>query len=81
MSLDWTAFAPQRGPLPLYRQFAAFVVQAIEDGRLKSGDGLPGEFAIADAAGVSVDTVRASLKVLREDGKIVTSTGIGSFVA
>lgn len=81
MNVDWTAFEPRRGPLPLYRQLAAFIAQAVADGKLKSGDGLPGEHALADATGVSIDTVRAALAVLREQGVIVTSTGIGSFVA
>ncbi len=67
--------------MPLYRQLARFVVDAIQDGRLRPGDGLPGEQNIADSTGVSVDTVRAALRLLREDGYIETATGIGSFIA
>ena len=67
--------------MPLYRQLARFVVDAIQDGRLRPGDGLPGEQNIADATGVSVDTVRAAFRLLREDGHIETATGIGSFIA
>lgn len=37
--------------MQLYRALAAFISAAIEDGRLRSGDGLPGEQSIADAAG------------------------------
>jgi DNA-binding GntR family transcriptional regulator len=81
MTVDWTTFEPQRGPLPLYRQLVAFIVQAVEAGKLKSGDGLPGEHALADATGVSIDTVRSAFAVLRDQGVIVTSTGIGSFIA
>jgi len=33
----------------LYRQLAQFVIDAIEDGRLQPGDGLPGEQNIADS--------------------------------
>ena len=67
--------------MPLYRQLARFVVDAIEDGRVQPGDGLPGEQNIADSTGVSVDTVRAAFRLLRESGYIETATGIGSFVA
>ena len=67
--------------MPLYRQLARFVVDAIEDGRLQPGDGLPGEQNIADSTGVSVDTVRAAFRLLREGGYIETATGIGSFIA
>jgi DNA-binding GntR family transcriptional regulator len=81
MSLDFTAFEPRRGPVPLYKQVAAFIARGIKAGKLKPGDGLPGEQALADAMGVSYDTVRKALAVLREDGLIQTSTGIGSFVA
>jgi DNA-binding GntR family transcriptional regulator len=81
MSLDWTTFEGRRGAVPLYRQLAAFVVQAVKDGRLEAGDGLPGEQSIADATEVSVDTVRRAFEVLREQGLIETATGIGSFIA
>ena len=67
--------------MPLYRQLARYVVDAIQDGRLRPGDGLPGEQNIADSTGVSVDTVRAAFRLLREDGYIETATGIGSFIA
>jgi GntR family transcriptional regulator len=79
--MDWTAFAPQRSATPLYRQVYAFVRAAIEAGKLKPGDGLPGEFQLADTLGVSYDTVRKALALLRDDGLIETATGIGSFVA
>lgn len=78
--MDWTAFQPVRGPVPLYRQVAAFIVRAISTGLLKPGDGLPGEQAMADAMGVSYDTIRKALRVLRDDGIVETATGIGSFI-
>ena len=67
--------------MPLYRQLAQFITDAIEDGRLQPGDGLSGEQNIADSTGVSVDTVRAAFRLLREAGYIETATGIGSFIA
>lgn len=79
--MDWATFGPQRSPTPLYRQVYAFVRAAIETGKLKPGDGLPSEQGLADALGVSYDTVRKALQLLRDDGLIETATGIGSFVA
>jgi GntR family transcriptional regulator len=67
--------------VPLYRQVASYVRVAISDGRLQPGDGLPGEQNLADAMTVSVDTIRAALRLLRDEGLIETATGIGSFVA
>lgn len=81
MSLDWTAFTPVHGPVPRYRQLAQFIGKAVQDGRLRPGEPLPSETAMADYAGVSTDTVRAALQLLRDDGVIVTAQGIGSFVA
>jgi DNA-binding GntR family transcriptional regulator len=81
VSLDWTKFEGRRGAVPLYRQLVEFVARAVKSGELESGDGLPGEQGLADATGVSVDTVRRAFEVLRQEGLIVTSTGIGSFIA
>lgn len=80
VSADWTKFKPRRGAVPLWRQVAAFIRDAIERGELAPGDGLPGEQALADALGVSYDTVRKALGLLRDEGRIETATGIGSFV-
>jgi DNA-binding GntR family transcriptional regulator len=79
--MDWTAFVAVHGPVPRYRQVAAFIRAAAEDGRLKSGDPLPTESQLADYMGVSVDTIRAALQLLRDERLVVTSQGIGSFLA
>ena len=81
MSVDWTSFEPQHGPVPRYRQVAAFIQSAVEAGRLKSGDTLPTEAQLSDYMDVSVDTIRAALQLLRDNGIVVTSQGIGSFIA
>jgi DNA-binding GntR family transcriptional regulator len=81
MSLNWSRFAPVHGPVPRYRQLAQFIRAGVESGKLRPGEPLPSETALADYCGVSVDTVRSALALLREDGVIVTSQGIGSFVA
>lgn len=81
MVVDWASFETQHGPVPRYRQVAEFVATAIDGGDLESGDALPTESQLADYLGVSVDTVRSALALLRTEGLIVTSQGIGSFVA
>ena len=80
MSLDWQAFEAVHGPVARYRQLASFVVSAVTEGKLKPGDPLPTELQLADYTGLSVDTVRQALKLLRDQDVIVTSQGIGSFV-
>lgn len=79
--LDWTAFTAKHGPVPRYRQLAEWIAGAVASGELAHGTALPSETQLADYADVSVDTVRQALSVLREQGVIVTSQGIGSFVA
>jgi DNA-binding GntR family transcriptional regulator len=81
VSVDWTAFEPQHGPVARYRQVAAFIRAAAEAGKLKHGDALPTESQLSDYMDVSVDTIRAALKLLRDEGLVVTSQGIGSFLA
>lgn len=80
MGVDWTAFEPQHGPVARYRQVADFIRLAVASGDLKPGDALPTETQLADYMDVSVDTIRAALQLLRDDGVVVTSQGIGSFI-
>ena len=79
--MDWTAFEPVHGPVPRYRQVAAFIESAVKAGSLKAGDALPTEAQLSDYMGVSVDTIRAALQLLRDNDVVVTSQGIGSFIA
>lgn len=81
MSVDWTSFEPQHGPVARYRQVAEFIRAAVAAGDLQSGDALPTESQLSDYMGVSVDTIRAALQLLRDERLVVTSQGIGSFIA
>jgi DNA-binding GntR family transcriptional regulator len=80
VSVDWTSFEPQHGPVARYRQVAAFIEAAVKAGNLKPGDALPTEAQLSDYMDVSVDTIRAALQLLRDEGLVVTSQGIGSFI-
>lgn len=66
--------------LPRYRQIAAELRAAIEDGRLPAGSALPSEADLTARHGVSRATVRQALAVLESDGLITTHPGKGRYV-
>lgn len=65
--------------MPLYLQVAQLLRQGIYSGAVKPGSQLESQNDMAADYGVSVDTARRALEVLREEGLIVTRRGTGSF--
>lgn len=65
---------------PLYQQLAALLRAQIEDGTWLPGARLPSEPGLQQAHGLARDTVRAAIRVLREEGLVVTLPGRGTFV-
>jgi DNA-binding FadR family transcriptional regulator len=63
------------------RQIMALIEAAIRDGRLPRGERLPTERAIAEASGLSRNTVRDALARLVDRGLIARQVGRGTFVA
>ena len=63
------------------RQIVALIEAAIRDGRLPRGERLPTERAIAEASGLSRNTVRDALARLVDRGLIARQVGRGTFVA
>ncbi len=63
------------------RQITALIEAAIRDGRLPRGERLPTERAIAEASGLSRNTVRDALARLVERGLIARQVGRGTFVS
>ena len=57
------------------------VAEDVASGRLKPGDRLESERALAERLGVSRVTVRNALRILAQDGSIVSAPGRGHFVA
>lgn len=55
----------------------AWVTEELHSGRLRVGDRLPGERALADTLDVSRSSLREALRVLEALGTIRTSTGSG----
>lgn len=65
---------------PLYRQVAEALRGRIERHELTPGGQLPTEANLMDAYGVSRNTIRLALGLLRTEGLVVTGQGRGSFV-
>lgn len=67
--------------MPVYRQLADLLREAIDSGALAEGRPLPSESALMGEHGVSRDTVRKAVRLLRDEGLVVTVQGKGSYVA
>jgi GntR family transcriptional regulator len=61
-----------------YLRAADTIAGRIEDGQIT--DRLPGERELARELGVSYQTLRHGIQILRDRGLIVTQHGLGSFV-
>jgi len=72
---------PPTAPGPLYRSVAEQLLAAVGDGRLKSGEALPGEHALCEQLGVSRITVRRALDDLVQRGVLERRRGVGTFVS
>ncbi|MFC8988891.1 GntR family transcriptional regulator [Streptomyces sp. NPDC057115] len=57
---------------PLYRRIAAELLGELHAGTIPPGERLPGERQLAGHFGVSRETVRQALEVLRRDGLVAT---------
>jgi DNA-binding GntR family transcriptional regulator len=66
---------------PRYQQLADYWSVLIRDGVLSPGQPFPGELTLAAEYGVSVGTVRAARRVLKERNLITVVPGKGVFVA
>lgn len=71
----------ERTSRPLYRQVADELRVQIQQRQLTPGGQLPTESELMDRYGVSRNTIRLALGVLRTEGLVVTGQGRGSFVA
>jgi GntR family transcriptional regulator len=63
-----------------HRQIAAWLRGKIESGELQPGRKIPSEKDIMDLSGVARTTVRRAVKVLRDEGLVVTTPGRGTHV-
>jgi GntR family transcriptional regulator len=66
---------------PFYAQVAAALREDIHAGRYQPGDQLPSERELRERFGVSSNTVRAAIVVLKSEGLVTSHQGRGVFVA
>jgi GntR family transcriptional regulator len=66
--------------VPVYRQLAGILRDAIESGELAPGMPLPSESSLMQEHEISRDSVRKAMDVLRDEGLVVTVQGKGTFV-
>ncbi|WP_375756091.1 PLP-dependent aminotransferase family protein [Corallococcus exercitus] len=79
----WTLTVPldSRSPTPRFVQIARALAEDVRRGRLRPGEPLPGSRALAVSLGVHRNTVLAAYQELEAQGWIVTTPGLGTFVA
>jgi len=68
-------------PQPLSRQLAALIRAEIESGKRLPGSRLPSINALAAEHDVATATVVKALRILKEEGLVIGSSGHGTFVA
>lgn len=68
------------GREPVYLQVAAVVRRRIESGALQPNRPIPSEKQLEQELGVSRNTARHAVRVLREEGLVETVMGRGTFV-
>ena len=65
---------------PLYVQLAAIVRRMIDGGTLRHLDPVPSESSLVQTYGVSRDTVRRTMALLRDEGVVFTVPHRGTYV-
>ena len=66
-------------PVAPYKQVAAQIRAMIEDGSIRPGGKIPSETRITQETGVARSTARRAVKLLREEGIVVTAAGFASY--
>ncbi len=81
MSVDLDLAVDRTSEVPLGTQLIWKLRTRIATGELSAGARLPGIRELAELAGVNINTVRAVLARLEEQGLLITQQGRGNFVA
>jgi GntR family transcriptional regulator / MocR family aminotransferase len=77
----WTTRLDRASPLPLSRQLAAALREALSEGRIESGARLPSTRALASELGLARSTVVGVFEQLAAEGYIASKPGSGYFAA
>jgi GntR family transcriptional regulator len=74
---------PTAPGVPRFRHLANILRKRIEAGRkgYLPGDRFPTEPNLIEESGYSRETVRAAIRVLRQEGRLEVVLGVGTFVA
>ena len=80
MSVSAADHVDHMDPTPLYVQLANILRRMIESGELEPRAPLPSESYLQQEHGVARGTVRMAVRILRDEGLVVTIGGRGSFV-
>ena len=67
--------------VPPFRQIINQIEESIRNGSLKSGEMLPSMSEMAESLGLSKETVKKSYLILRDQGVINSTRGVGYFIA
>lgn len=70
----------REGPVLLYVQIADQIRQRIASGDLAPGSAVPSEAEMVRTYGVTRQTVRRAIQLLKEEGAVYTEQGRGTFV-
>lgn len=81
MPIDTASLIDPHGELPKFRQLAASLRDAIDDGRLSPGEELPSEAELGTATGMSRDSIRKAIALLAAGGGIIVRHGAPTRVA
>ena len=65
----------------LYEEILKEIIRLIKKESWKSGEKIPGEIALAEAFGVSRNSIREALKALELSGIIIAKAGKGTFLS
>jgi GntR family transcriptional regulator len=68
------------GPVPVYRQLAAILRERIRSGEIPPGRRIPSKKTLTQEYGISGKTVDSATRLLKDEGLIRNSSGLGLFV-
>ncbi len=70
----------KKSAVPTYIQLAGELRRLIAGGELKPGDALPSLYELVESTGLSHSTIQRAVKLLKDEGLVVTAPGRGIFV-
>lgn len=68
------------GPVPAYQQLAGILRDRIASGAIPVGTAIPSKRDIMQALGVGEHTVHKAVRLLKDEGLVETTHGLGIFV-